>query len=317
MKLTCLKEGTERMVAFIILNYESVADLKRCVASIREKTELEYRIYIVDNASQDDSVIELKKEYSSVDDVRIITSECNRGYSAGNNIGIKQAVADGADKLIIVNPDVILKNDIAMILADKMDKRKNIGVAIPYIIDANGNFGQIFRKQYTFERALTERKPLLYLTRLNDNLSLHIRNVDIKREFEFQGSGSGCCFMISSELISELGYLDEEIFLYYEEYVLGKKLQDRKLKVLYVPQAMIIHNHRNEKKYCTASTNYYRYLSSLYVLGKYEKCSKWKLRILLIENTILLLLRSIYLKEYRGMTAKYFKNANSLLKNIM
>lgn len=302
------------MVGFIVLNYRSIKDVKKCVASIRNLTKMQYKIYIVDNASGDDSVLLLKKNYSLSEDVCVLCSDCNRGYSAGNNIGVKKAISDGVDNLIIINPDVILENDIASIFSDRLNTKKDVGIVVPYITDAKGNFGQIFRKEYTFKRALLERKPFLYLVRLSSDLSVDIDVPDIEKEFEFAGVGSGCCFMISSKLLESINYFDEGQFLYYEEYVLGKKMKDKNLKTLYVPSARVIHNHKNEKTYCTANTNYYRYLSSLYVLKKYEGCSKIKLWLILMENTILLLFRAIYIQEYRGIVKKYIKNASELIK---
>lgn len=302
------------MVGFILLNYESAHDLKICVESIKRVTKIKYQIYIVDNASKDNSIDLIRDWYLNDKDVSIIVSKANNGYSAGNNLGIKKAIKDGADKLIILNPDVILENDIAFILSDRLDKNNDVGVAIPYIVDAHGRYGQFFRKRYTFPKALVERKPFLYLTRVKKEWSLYRNDYDMNTEFKFDGSGSGCCFMVKSSVMEDINYFDEGLFLYYEEYVLGIKLQDKGLQTLYVPQARIIHNHIDSKRYCSAHTNYYRYISSLYVLNKYEKCAKWKLKFLLMENTFLLFFRGLRHKDYWHTIKKYYKNANKLIK---
>ena len=94
------------MVGIVILNYNSWADTVACVDSIHEaEKKLEFRIYLVDNCSPvrpEPGVLESLDKRGVI----FIQNERNAGYSAGNNIGIKRALEDGCEEVLISNSDV-------------------------------------------------------------------------------------------------------------------------------------------------------------------------------------------------------------------
>ncbi|HEY5563198.1 MAG TPA: glycosyltransferase, partial [Clostridiaceae bacterium] len=81
-------------VYIVILNYNSHEDTIECVKQCRNITYNNYRIIVVDNNSTDDSykIIE-----NNLKDVILLKSDINKGYGYGNNIGIKAALAEGAE----------------------------------------------------------------------------------------------------------------------------------------------------------------------------------------------------------------------------
>ena len=89
------------MVGIVILNYNSWADTVACVDSIHEaEKKLEFRIYLVDNCSPvrpETGVLESLDKKGVI----FIQNERNAGYSAGNNIGIKRALEDGCEAILM------------------------------------------------------------------------------------------------------------------------------------------------------------------------------------------------------------------------
>ena len=125
------------MVGIIILNYNTWEETEVCVDSIRKFTSIEYKIYIVDNCSKDDSTEKLAKKYLSDKDVKFIKNSENNGYSAGNNIGIYQAEKDGCEYIFIVNSDVELLNDaFSIMLQTLMDTQEGMMIG-PSVMDNN------------------------------------------------------------------------------------------------------------------------------------------------------------------------------------
>lgn len=110
-----MKNEREKMkvkkLGIIILNYNTWRETVTCVDSIKKYTSNPYVIYVIDNKSVDDSLENLRLKYKQEKDVIVIESEVNKGYSAGNNIGIKRAIADACDILFIVNSDIEILNN--------------------------------------------------------------------------------------------------------------------------------------------------------------------------------------------------------------
>src|SRR3954447_10658507 len=121
-----------KMIAFVILNYNTWEMTLRCVESIFETCKQNYTIYIVDNGSTNDSYYQIEKEYRHNEKVVVIKSE-NLGYARGNNNGIRQAIKDGYDIITVTNNDVIFLEDSINRMYTFLESNENTAVAAPYI----------------------------------------------------------------------------------------------------------------------------------------------------------------------------------------
>ncbi|MBN1355468.1 glycosyltransferase family 2 protein [bacterium] len=92
-----------RRVSVIILNYNTLHCLPRCLNALDSQTFRDFDILIVDNASADKSVDWLKRNRS---DIPVIENETNQWYCRGNNIGIRNTAGEFA---LLLNPDVFLE----------------------------------------------------------------------------------------------------------------------------------------------------------------------------------------------------------------
>ena len=99
----------KRVVA-IILNYNSSADCGKCLSYLKEQTYPDLSIIVVDNASPDKCEQMKIRNLCEEQKIELICSKENRGFSAGNNIGLRAAVKNGADWLLVINPDVELRD---------------------------------------------------------------------------------------------------------------------------------------------------------------------------------------------------------------
>lgn len=101
------KDGRQK-IGIVILNYQTWELSLRCMESIhRICRDLLYRIYLVDNASERPMPDAVKSYVAAGKEIRFLQAKENRGYAAGNNIGIARALADGCDAILISNNDIV------------------------------------------------------------------------------------------------------------------------------------------------------------------------------------------------------------------
>ena len=93
-------------VGIVVLNWNGYAVTRRCLASLRAQTYRAADIYLVDNGSTDDSLTRLTTEFAA-DAIVFLENFANLGFSAGNNPGIRRALDDGCDFVLLLNNDVV------------------------------------------------------------------------------------------------------------------------------------------------------------------------------------------------------------------
>lgn len=87
-------------------------------------------------------------------------------------------------------------------------------------------------------------------------------------------------FLIRSDVLKKIGFLDENVFLYYEENILGKKISNLGMKVMLDPNAEIVHYGGKSTGKSSAFLRYHNYMSALYFLYVYQNMSSCKLRLM-------------------------------------
>ncbi|HGI6176233.1 TPA: glycosyltransferase family 2 protein [Streptococcus pneumoniae] len=94
---------------FVILHYRTSNDTIECIKSI-QKLEGDYKIVIVDNASQNGSIERVEALFANNDEIVIIKNTKNLGFAAGNNIGYAYARTQiKADMIAVLNNDIVIK----------------------------------------------------------------------------------------------------------------------------------------------------------------------------------------------------------------
>ena len=223
-------------IAIIILNFNTFPDCKNCVESMRLQTGIDYEIVVVDNCScseDAEQVKELCRNYNCT----FIAAEQNRGYSAGNNVGLKYAAAAGYDYLAIVNPDMIFPRcDYFDVLVSAMEQHEGAVMAGSDILLGTSKIHQnpmrsigYFEELFWFFYMFKDRYIYLPSTTYCEALS-------------------GCCFVIRRDFLQGIGFLDEMTFLYEEESILSFQVKQAGKKMLYVAETCAFHNHKENKK---------------------------------------------------------------------
>ncbi len=301
------------MIGIVILNYNTFEDVVDCVSSIRASTHTEYKIYIVDNMSTDDSFMNLSDEFENRNDVIIISSDKNGGYSYGNNIGIKAAIQDGCDYILISNPDIVYYDSAIDEMKNYLVEHDDVAIVGPSCKSLDAEESQLFRKVYTDKLYTFSRKPLSVFAKIFKSLRTEYDKPD-GDDFVFNGMVRGCCFLLSSETFEKIEFFDANVFLYAEEWILAKKITDLGYKCACDFKAKVLHKEATStNKKGNAFKTYHLYLSEFYYMKVYNKSAYAILFFYYLSNLTVFFLRSIFKKDYRKMMKAFYKASKRLM----
>ncbi len=305
------------MLGIVVLNYKTYEDTVLCVESIKNTVNCEYAIYVVDNKSPDDSFVKLKNRLHDEMNVVVVESKKNGGYSAGNNIGIKLALKGGACAVLIVNSDVVFYENSIDIIYKCLIDNKNVGVVGPKVVLQDGSSQHLIRKNYTFLNYMFSKKPLIYLDFFSFNKKTMYKNYKYDSDLFFYGCLSGCCIGLSKSYFEKSGLLDENIFLYYEEAVIGINAKKNNLLTCFTPRAKVLHKSSlSVGRKNSAFMRYHRYYSSLYMLRRYVGLNVIQYSLTVIINFTPFFVNSLFKKEYRLMFKDFFSRCLLLYKPL-
>jgi len=221
-------------VSIIIVNYNTVSLLCDAVDSVLEKTtNLSYEIIVVDNNSSDNSENIIPEKYG--EKITFLKLPKNIGFGRANNEGMK--IAKG-EKLFLLNPDTVLRNNAVKILSDYMNKHPKVGVCGGNLFDAEGNPTHSFMP--VFPSIFWEINFLFY--------SIPFKLIWGKH-YGFNKTGkarkvayiTGADMMIRKEITEKTSGFDPDFFMYGEETEWTFRIKKLGYQVVSVPQAEIIH----------------------------------------------------------------------------
>ena len=190
---------TPRVTA-VVLTCNSLAHVDECLRSVGASSYPNLGVLVVDNGSTDGTLERIRTDFP---DVEVLALGQNLGFTAGNNRGIEAALAAGADLVMLLNDDTAMDPDCIaeMVKAWRSDPGA-IGMLSPVIAsyhDPQREFVGAEVLPLTWGAGEIER-PAGELPEVMD-----VQYV------------SGCALMASTELIREIGLLDERLFMYYED----------------------------------------------------------------------------------------------------
>ena len=230
------------MIGIAVINYKTYSKTIDCITSIRKTTKEPYKIYLLENGSNDESADILCKEYSDSDDVDIILSTHNHGYARGNNICIQHMRQDGCSYGLISNNDIICEKDSIDRLADDIKNHPDYLLVGPAICDPEGQIQRSVKlHQYSPAEYLLKSTYLSHFSKktLSRDRS-EMLSVNKFREVQWV---SGAFFIFDLHKFYEIGDFDPKTFLFFEEYILSAKAQKKGYKLGYEPDAKVLHYH--------------------------------------------------------------------------
>lgn len=229
-------------ISAIILNYNSSGDCDKCIQFLKEQDYPLSDILVVDNNSSNADEIEKLKVISATQDAELLINKENLGFSAGNNIGLREAAKKGAEWCLVINPDVELrdKNYIAHML-EKIQQYENVAVAASSVKMPDGELQNPQRESKFIDDFLW---PLQYVRKREKDSNWNVG----KQITGYCEKVSGCCFFVKTSFLESINFLDETTFLYCEEAILAKQVLNSGNKILYVHDCVANHEHFKKEK---------------------------------------------------------------------
>jgi hypothetical protein len=231
--------NTKYEVAVIIINYNTSSYTQKCIESILDKTasNLNYQVVVIDNSSEKNDYQLLKSFIDNLNSnkIQFIRNDINVGFGAGNMLGVHYS---NAKYLAFINNDSYLTNDCLSIIVEAMKKEPNYGICGPLAHTEKGKLLPTIDHFASPAREILGRK-LLEL--VNPKKYPNRKKIYIQpQQADFV---SGSFMVVKTEDFNEVGGFDTNIFLYYEETDLCKRLAKNSKFAYLIPEAHFIHYH--------------------------------------------------------------------------
>jgi N-acetylglucosaminyl-diphospho-decaprenol L-rhamnosyltransferase len=216
-------------VAAVVVTYDALPWIEQCLESLRGVETI-----VVDNGSRDGTVALVRAQFP---DARVIESE-NRGLGAGWNIGLRETSSTYA---LLLNADAWLVEDALERLINFADSRPRAGVVGPRLSNLDGTLQRSVRGFPTLWRLATE---YFFLRKLAPGSSLlnsfyaggfehdEVREVEVVM---------GACMLLRRKAVEEVGYCDEDYFLFSEETDWCFRFREAGWEVVFLPGAECVH----------------------------------------------------------------------------
>ena len=229
-------------VSFITICYNGFKDTCELIESLQNKIHsVSYEIIVVDNASREDEAVKIQALYPSVTTIR---SDENKGFSGGNNLGMKAA---RGQYLFLINNDTYIESDGIAYLIERLESHPEIGAVSPKIRFA-------FPPQHIQFAGFTALSPVT------------LRNTGIGCGCPDNGAYDtaspspylhGAAMLVKREVIERVGLMPEVYFLYYEELDWCTAMTRAGYTLWYEPRCTVFHKESQSTGQLSVLRTYY------------------------------------------------------------
>ena len=211
------------LIGIIIPFYNGDAFITECLSSIRCSDKLALRVYIINNSSRFSGLNLICKQFRNVD---IVTTTPSIGFGAACNIGARHAVADGAEFLVILNQDTILKETCIDELIGKLQNDNSLGIAGPIC----WKIGFLDIEDYYVRHYLSECSAIVAYALRGSLAPLYLTS-----------NLPGACIAIPVSTYQKMGLFDDVYYMYSEDDDLCRRYTFAGFKIAIVAGAHVGH----------------------------------------------------------------------------
>ena len=173
-------------IAVILVNWKKYNLTSKCIDSLKKSNYKNFKIILVDNEYSEKSLIDLRNKHK---ELIVFKEKNNLGFAGGNNIGIRYALENDYDYIMLLNNDTEVKENFILPLVERIEKDHFLGAVQPLILNFS-NKSIIWNAGGKLNKFLG-----LTSTRLNNNKL----NSSIVFD-DYTDWISGCCILIKSEI---------------------------------------------------------------------------------------------------------------------
>ena len=253
-------------MGIVTVTYNSMAVLAEFLDSVRKQTHGGYRLYVIDSGSSDGTEAILREICDPR--VRCVFRRENVGFAAGTNAGIRMALEEGCESVMLLNNDTVFGPDLFQQLAEGLD-RYSCDMTTPKMLYYDAP-DKIWAAGGHLNRWLGFRQHHDGENQPDDG------RFDRPRRVTFTPF---CCVLIRSTMFRKLGLLDEAYFVYVEDVDYCYRAYLANVSIWYLPECKLLHKvnsltgHMSDfmVRYCTRNRIYYirKHLSQIVALFWY------------------------------------------------
>lgn len=231
-------------VALVVLNWNGWPDTLACLESLQALQYPNVWVIVVDNASTDGSVEIIARAFP---EVTLIRNEDNLGFADGNNMGIRAALAGGADYVMLLNNDTTVAPDMVDRLVEAVEAEPGGGVAGPTIY-YHAEPNRVWSAGGTID------------WRLGNSAMLGLNEIDAgqfgvaPRRVDFV---TGCALLADRATWERAGLLDGRFFMYYEETEWCVRASRAGARIVHAPLAKVWHKIAPDGRADSPRVHYY------------------------------------------------------------
>jgi GT2 family glycosyltransferase len=213
-------------VAIVILNWNNLDDTLGCIESLRRSSYRNCRMVVVDNGSTDGSQAGLRE----IPDIDLVEIEHNIGPTRGQNVGVKRALEDSCDYVVLANNDIVVHEEMIARLVAAAEADPLVGIAAP--------------KMYYFEppdllwfaggTVSRWRGKSKHIGFKQPDAGQH----DRPREIDYVGAAA---MLVRREVYEQIGGENPAYFIYFNDTDFCMRAKGAGWKVLYTPDAILWH----------------------------------------------------------------------------
>ncbi len=226
------------ILTIIVVSYNTKDYTLKCLRSIKEQHHSldDIEVIVVDNSSIDGSVEAIQNDFPWV---ILIKNKNNLGFAAANNIGLQKAKGK---LILLLNSDTVLLYDTLDVMINIFAENKNIGAATARLELPDKSLDLASHRGFpTPWNALTY---FLGLERIFPNTAIFSGYHQTFKDFNLiheVDAISGACFFVRSQVVKQVGLLDERFFMYAEDIDWCIRIKEAGWKIYFNPNAKVVH----------------------------------------------------------------------------
>jgi len=221
-------------VSFITINFNSSKYTIELIKSIQKYTSLQYEIVIVDNKSNKDDLKNLKKHIINMKDIILVENNNNGGFASGNMLG---SIHAKGQYFFFINNDTELLNDASFYMSNYLDKDVTVALSTGKVNDEDGNFSSSYKLFPSLLKELFGN----FIARKFSTYNFPSNKVKLDKPTLVEVVSGSCMFFRATDF-KNIGGFDTKFFLYCEEEDISKRVWLNRKKVVFLPDAEILHH---------------------------------------------------------------------------
>ena len=205
-------------LSVITVNFNGAKKTSALLKSLSRQNDSDFLTIVIDNASEETDYAELQKS-PVFQGLEIIRNEVNLGFSGGNNVGIKRALENGSDWVLLLNNDTTVEPGFIGSLKAELSKLEGIVGA-----------------------AIDEDGIVAYCGKVKWLRSRGYHSYDLSEALVEEGRYIiGGCMAIQTNVFEKIGFLDQKYFLYFEDQDYSVRARKAGIQLGILPEIKIHH----------------------------------------------------------------------------